>query len=476
MVSGSKTTTGSSLLAAPTPIAIEESRAQRLQRQQARFRDRGGIFVPTNRNTLADILLGRNPTQRRSPRKSGRNVTLSSAILHVGSRSKATSNSREERGEVMNSEALKVAEGGKLTRISPEKSITHIKSRPKKESDKVIKRRGRPPKASITAADIMEGRLADDSLAKETAKGDRTKASSTAKVRVSRQRTSAKKSARIKVAANCILSESDGTHKTLTKPKGKDREKPSGATYICTAHAPALLTIYSTCQAENGGQSHPKAKVRSTCEVDSVQGEETRGTQISQFNAMQSNDMEVSQKPRQGRTRKQDKCKEVQSVKDEAILKTKRQKVSALETDLETTDVRLAKPNTRQAEKLVSNMLVQGSSGSSNEVASVLGKSLGKRSRKIVDVEDDEEKKPIVSKPKKRPKVETARYSENNFKGKHINSKILVQKVEAKGICKGRKIKKVTAILPMPSVVLEILRRPQPIAEDDEPDPIDFLS
>ncbi|KAF9553861.1 hypothetical protein CPC08DRAFT_214765 [Agrocybe pediades] len=44
-----------------TPINVEESRAQRLQRQQSRFRDRGGIFVPSSRNTLADILLGKAP-------------------------------------------------------------------------------------------------------------------------------------------------------------------------------------------------------------------------------------------------------------------------------------------------------------------------------------------------------------------------------------------------------------------------------
>ncbi|KAF5376064.1 hypothetical protein D9615_007685 [Tricholomella constricta] len=58
------------------PIPVEESRAQRLQRQQARFRDRGGIFVPSNRNTLVDILLGRKAA---SPKKTlrGRSASLS---------------------------------------------------------------------------------------------------------------------------------------------------------------------------------------------------------------------------------------------------------------------------------------------------------------------------------------------------------------------------------------------------------------
>ncbi|KAF9054185.1 hypothetical protein BJ165DRAFT_690772 [Panaeolus papilionaceus] len=71
-----------------TPIEnVEESRAQRLQRQQARFRDRGGIFVPSSRNTLADILLGKasplkkrqrsvsaSPTRRLSGVKQPRNI------------------------------------------------------------------------------------------------------------------------------------------------------------------------------------------------------------------------------------------------------------------------------------------------------------------------------------------------------------------------------------------------------------------
>ncbi|KAJ3530003.1 hypothetical protein NMY22_g8752 [Coprinellus aureogranulatus] len=70
--------------ATPTPRAeppsavknVEESRQQRLQRAQARFRDRGGIFVPTNRNTLIDILLGKKEaTPKRSTRSRSRSVS-----------------------------------------------------------------------------------------------------------------------------------------------------------------------------------------------------------------------------------------------------------------------------------------------------------------------------------------------------------------------------------------------------------------
>ncbi|KIK17574.1 hypothetical protein PISMIDRAFT_15003 [Pisolithus microcarpus 441] len=47
----------------PVPkVAVEESKAQRIQRQQARFRDRGGTFIPSDKNPLADILLARTVT------------------------------------------------------------------------------------------------------------------------------------------------------------------------------------------------------------------------------------------------------------------------------------------------------------------------------------------------------------------------------------------------------------------------------
>ncbi|PPQ90276.1 hypothetical protein CVT25_013101 [Psilocybe cyanescens] len=53
-----------------TPINVEESRAQRLQRQQSRFRDRGGIFVPSSRNILANILLGKASPLKKPQRRS----------------------------------------------------------------------------------------------------------------------------------------------------------------------------------------------------------------------------------------------------------------------------------------------------------------------------------------------------------------------------------------------------------------------
>ncbi|KAJ7270692.1 hypothetical protein B0H12DRAFT_1307066 [Mycena haematopus] len=56
-----------------SPSQVQESRTKRLVRQQARFRDRGGIFVPRTHNNLLDILLGRkklSPFKRRSRSRS----------------------------------------------------------------------------------------------------------------------------------------------------------------------------------------------------------------------------------------------------------------------------------------------------------------------------------------------------------------------------------------------------------------------
>ncbi|KAJ7146131.1 hypothetical protein C8R44DRAFT_8118 [Mycena epipterygia] len=55
------------------PSQVAESRTQRIARQQSRFRDRGGIFVPRAHNNLLDILLGRkqpSPLKRRSRSRS----------------------------------------------------------------------------------------------------------------------------------------------------------------------------------------------------------------------------------------------------------------------------------------------------------------------------------------------------------------------------------------------------------------------
>ncbi|OCH90852.1 hypothetical protein OBBRIDRAFT_792860 [Obba rivulosa] len=53
--------------------SVEESRAKRLERQQSRFRDRGGVFVPSEHNALLDILLAKGPACE-SPAKTSRHA------------------------------------------------------------------------------------------------------------------------------------------------------------------------------------------------------------------------------------------------------------------------------------------------------------------------------------------------------------------------------------------------------------------
>ncbi|KAI1789661.1 hypothetical protein LXA43DRAFT_552863 [Ganoderma leucocontextum] len=55
--------------------SVEASRAQRIERLQARYRDRGGIFKPADHNPLLDLLLargvnGESPSRTNSPRRS----------------------------------------------------------------------------------------------------------------------------------------------------------------------------------------------------------------------------------------------------------------------------------------------------------------------------------------------------------------------------------------------------------------------
>lgn len=75
------------------PVTVEESKAQRLQRQQARFRDRGGAFVPSEKNVLKDILLARTVSGE-SPSK----VATKSPYRH---RSHSTSPSKAKRNKTV---------------------------------------------------------------------------------------------------------------------------------------------------------------------------------------------------------------------------------------------------------------------------------------------------------------------------------------------------------------------------------------
>ncbi|KAG6866327.1 hypothetical protein C0991_005794 [Blastosporella zonata] len=175
------------------PIPVEESRAQRLQRSQARFRDRGGIFVPTTRNTLVDILLGRKVATPKkversrsaslSPKKGrGRSVSVSpkkkgvkssrnkdagdaTIALRTSPRKAAQRQMQAEQSEAGPSrlpiqsteskakpETTKKATKGTTSRVTASsKGKAKAKSN---DSDKpAAKRRGRPPKTDIVNSD-----------------------------------------------------------------------------------------------------------------------------------------------------------------------------------------------------------------------------------------------------------------------------------------------------------------------------------
>lgn len=173
------------------PVTVEESKAQRLQRQQARFRDRGGAFVPSEKNALKDILLARtvsgespskvatrSPYRHRSssasPSKAKRNKAASKAqgspIKVRASRLKtnieapagllsgnaAAGPSIESGGKVLKAQTKKKA--GTTTRKGKGKAkATDGNDVSEAETTKVKpapKRRGRPPKTKPQANDL----------------------------------------------------------------------------------------------------------------------------------------------------------------------------------------------------------------------------------------------------------------------------------------------------------------------------------
>ncbi|KAG2151115.1 uncharacterized protein EDB93DRAFT_322106 [Suillus bovinus] len=123
------------------PVSVEESKAQRIQRQQARFRDRGGAFVPSEKNVLKDILLartvsGESPSkvatkspyrhQSRSTSKAKRNKTTSKAqgspTNDKVSRSKA--NTKAPAGFISENAAAgpSTESGGKISKAKTKKA------------------------------------------------------------------------------------------------------------------------------------------------------------------------------------------------------------------------------------------------------------------------------------------------------------------------------------------------------------------
>ncbi|KAG1807158.1 uncharacterized protein BJ212DRAFT_1388268 [Suillus subaureus] len=173
------------------PVTVEESKAQRLQRQQARFRDRGGAFVPSEKNALKDILLARtvsgespskvatkSPYRHRShstsPSKAKRNKTTSKAQeSHIKDRVSRLKTNTEEPAGLVSGNAVagpSIESGSKISKAQTKKKAGHTTRKGKgkakatdgndvseAETTKVKpapKRRGRPPKTKPQAGDL----------------------------------------------------------------------------------------------------------------------------------------------------------------------------------------------------------------------------------------------------------------------------------------------------------------------------------
>ncbi|EDR09391.1 uncharacterized protein LACBIDRAFT_318927 [Laccaria bicolor S238N-H82] len=231
---------GSEIKPLPPVLDVEESRAKRLQRQQARFRARGGIFVPSNRNLLADILLGR-AAPRQSPRRSrsrslscspskpnGGNTVLDERGQHVHLSSNAIRRSpRKAKAGVTERpvsagpsrekpiSALKKSSASKGKRKAPDPDIS--------EDAPVKKARGRPSKKAVPPEEE------EDEDAKQAAKTTSRKGRkpTATKLPASQKRSKAKAVARPEVA------ECDGEPPEEVKPKRKSQKpattKPTAA-------------------------------------------------------------------------------------------------------------------------------------------------------------------------------------------------------------------------------------------------------
>lgn len=228
------------------PVTVEESKAQRLQRQQARFRDRGGAFVPSEKNVLKDILLARtvsgespskvamkSPYRHRSrstsPSKAKRKKTASKAqgspINDKVSRSKV--NTEAPAGLVSRNAAAgpSTESGGKISKVKTKKkagpTTRKVKDKVKAtdgndvseaETTKVkpaSNRRGRPPKTKSQANDY--DLHADPE-------------SSNRKTRMSKEKPP--DIPKVKTKAEAPRSDDEGTLVEAPRPKTHSKRKP----------------------------------------------------------------------------------------------------------------------------------------------------------------------------------------------------------------------------------------------------------
>ncbi|KAG5642706.1 hypothetical protein DXG03_002309 [Asterophora parasitica] len=290
------------------PIVVEESRAQRLQRQQARFRDRGGIFVPSNRNTLADILMGRkaaspkrvfgrarssslSPSKRGSGRMRSEGAPEPPQTLRASPR-KAARKDVEEDGPVAGPSRLPELSASKATK-KPSRKSTTAKSKttsttgtattttttitaPKKGKAKATsdddvdkapaKRRGRPSKAKPITDDDDENTPKDDPPPKPKGKGKRS-------AKPSAKRATKKKAGLVDQAEEDDPQPAAPTHpnpkRAGAKRTKKDNEPPGG--YILSLSEVGLAdVVIKATETTSVTASNSKSKSKATAKASSV--------------------------------------------------------------------------------------------------------------------------------------------------------------------------------------------------------------
>lgn len=229
------------------PVTAEESKAQRLQRQQARFRDRGGAFVPSEKNALKDILLARaisgespskvatkSPYRHRSrsasPPKAKRNKTASKAqgILikdkvsrfktntdapaGLASGNAAAGPSTESGGKISKAQTKKKAgpttrKGASKVKVNDGNDVSEAETTKVKPAPK---RRDRPPKTKPQASDL--GIDADFEPSNRKTRTPKAKAPDVSKVKVK--------------LAEAPRSDDEGTLVEAPRPKTHSKRKP----------------------------------------------------------------------------------------------------------------------------------------------------------------------------------------------------------------------------------------------------------
>ncbi|KAJ7271022.1 hypothetical protein C8J57DRAFT_1320471 [Mycena rebaudengoi] len=281
-------------------LQVEESRTKRLERQQARLRDRGGIFVPRQHNNLLDILLGKkklSPLKRRSrsrslscspikkvqkakaARKSGGVVSKASGAKKSGKKAVDEGDDAPVAGPSRLPNTKKTAstkapvsrKGKKATVSADDDTVSQTKAAPK--------RRGRPAKSKQTTMEESDKPTPKSTAAKRKAKqvsDERTaehsddelqpaptKKSTATKAKASRKRLEDEAVIEKKPSKSASDTAAKGKIKAASKPKAAkvdaDDADPGPISRPQRSRAAKTRTIYAELSDDEEADEQPKS-------------------------------------------------------------------------------------------------------------------------------------------------------------------------------------------------------------------------